>query len=75
MRFLWCSTMEFPVTLISAGLLVALLWLFVLKGRGQIRLPPGPCGLPIIGNVLQLDKRAPFKTLLKVRLTTVFSSL
>nr|QQL94707.1 cytochrome P450 2f3 [Lateolabrax maculatus] len=58
--------MEFPVTLISAGLLVALLWLFVLKGRGQIRLPPGPCGLPIIGNVLQLDKRAPFKTLLKL---------
>lgn len=59
--------MEFSVTLISAGLLIVLLWLLNLKSRRQFRLPPGPSGLPVIGNLLQFDKRAPFKTLLKVR--------
>lgn len=58
--------MEFSVTLISAGLLIVLLWLFSLKTRRQFYLPPGPPGLPIIGNLLQFDKRAPFKTLQKV---------
>ncbi|XP_038550137.1 cytochrome P450 2F3-like [Micropterus salmoides] len=58
--------MEFSVTLISAGLtlLIALVWLFSQKSSKQ--LPPGPTGLPIIGNLLQLDKRAPFKTLVKL---------
>ncbi|XP_044059588.1 cytochrome P450 2F3-like [Siniperca chuatsi] len=58
--------MEFSVTLISAGLLIALVWLFSLKSRRHFCLPPGPSGLPILGNLLQFDKRAPFKTLLKL---------
>nr|XP_033487630.1 cytochrome P450 2F3-like [Epinephelus lanceolatus] len=55
--------MELFVTLILAGLIVALLWLFSLRSRKHVCLPPGPSALPIIGNLLQLDKRAPFKTM------------
>ncbi|XP_070762713.1 cytochrome P450 2F3-like [Enoplosus armatus] len=58
--------MEFSVTLISAGLLIALVWVLSQKSRKQFCLPPGPSGLPIIGNLLQLNKRAPFKTLQKL---------
>ncbi|XP_069577053.1 cytochrome P450 2F5-like [Brachyistius frenatus] len=60
------SIMEHSGTLILSGLIFALLWLFSLKSRRQSCLPPGPSGLPLIGNVLQLDKNAPFKTLLKL---------
>ncbi|KAF3693289.1 Cytochrome P450 2F3 [Channa argus] len=58
--------MEAAGTLILAGLTLALLWLFSLKTRAGGRVPPGPPALPVIGNLLQLDKRAPFQTMLKL---------
>ncbi|XP_034403975.1 cytochrome P450 2F5-like isoform X2 [Cyclopterus lumpus] len=58
--------MELSVTWLLAGLISALLWLFWLRSRRHVCLPPGPSGLPIVGNLLQLDKSAPFKTMLKL---------
>ncbi|KAI3354028.1 hypothetical protein L3Q82_018582, partial [Scortum barcoo] len=60
------SVMELSVTVLCAGLLIALLCFLSLKRRTKFSLPPGPPALPIIGNLPQLDKRAPFKTLLKL---------
>ncbi|KAK1877711.1 Cytochrome P450 2G1 [Dissostichus eleginoides] len=57
--------MDFSTTVILAGLIVALLWLFSVKNRRTYRLPPGPYALPLVGNLPQLDKNAPFKSFLK----------
>lgn len=56
--------MEFSATVILAGLILALLWLFSVKRR-KYRLPPGPAPLPLLGNLPQIDKKAPFKSILK----------
>uniref|UniRef100_A0A669F936 Cytochrome P450, family 2, subfamily Y, polypeptide 3 n=1 Tax=Oreochromis niloticus TaxID=8128 RepID=A0A669F936_ORENI len=58
------NIMEFSATVILAGLILALLWLFSVKRR-KYRLPPGPAPLPLLGNLPQIDKNAPFKSILK----------
>ncbi|XP_054477198.1 cytochrome P450 2F3-like [Anoplopoma fimbria] len=57
--------MDFSATVILGGLILALLWLFSVKNRRKYRLPPGPFALPLIGNLPQLDKNAPFKSIVK----------
>uniref|UniRef100_A0A8C2Z8F1 Cytochrome P450 n=1 Tax=Cyclopterus lumpus TaxID=8103 RepID=A0A8C2Z8F1_CYCLU len=58
--------MDFSATVILAGLILALMWLFSIKNSRKYRLPPGPFALPLIGNLPQLDKNAPFKSILKL---------
>lgn len=56
--------MEFSVTLILAGLVLAFFW-FMLQKR-KYNLPPGPATLPLVGNLPQLDKKQPFKSFTEV---------
>lgn len=56
--------MDIPTTLLL-GLVIALL--IFLKWRNKPNnLPPGPTALPLLGNILSMDNRAPYKTFLKV---------
>ncbi|XP_044154364.1 cytochrome P450 2C55-like [Bufo gargarizans] len=44
------------------GLLTVLLYLFISAWRKRQHLPPGPTPWPIIGNLHQIDKSAPYNT-------------
>uniref|UniRef100_A0A3P8QI72 Cytochrome P450, family 2, subfamily Y, polypeptide 3 n=1 Tax=Astatotilapia calliptera TaxID=8154 RepID=A0A3P8QI72_ASTCA len=57
--------MESCATVILAGLILVLLWMFNIKHKRNWHLPPGPTALPLIGNLLQIDKKAPFKSFVK----------
>ncbi|XP_056139546.1 cytochrome P450 2F5-like [Lampris incognitus] len=58
--------MDFSGTPALALLALALLWVFVLRNRRRSRLPPGPTPLPLLGNLLQIDKYRPFKSLMEL---------
>ncbi|XP_029111601.1 cytochrome P450 2C20-like [Scleropages formosus] len=58
--------MEISSTLVLAGLVSVLLLYFSWRGgRRNVRLPPGPKPLPLLGNLLQMEKRAPIKSFVK----------
>lgn len=57
--------MDLSATLALAGIVLALLWF---RGKKRQNLPPGPFAFPLIGNLPLLEKKAPFKSFIEVRL-------
>lgn len=62
----------FSATVVLAGLVLALLWFFTVKTPKKHHLPPGPFAFPLVGNLPQIDKYAPFKSFMEVSLRTYF---
>lgn len=56
-----------PLTFTGALLLFCFVASVLFRSGGDSRGPPGPRALPGLGNLLQLDLRRPYLTLLKVR--------
>ncbi|XP_042564734.1 uncharacterized protein LOC105889549 [Clupea harengus] len=56
---------EFSMLLLAGLVLLLLLLVWRRRGGRGLPLPPGPTGLPLLGNLPQVDKRAPFKTFMK----------
>lgn len=52
-------------------LIISLCWLLTLSSDKKHCFPPGPRGLPLLGNVHQVDKKAPYLTLRKVRTSLI----